>query len=300
MPQTVLTQYGSLRSFTHGLDSNNPFQLFFSKSYDTGQQVIGDVHLDPQLFIILSGEVNFYLDRNSFTGGQGDIFISNFWEPHAFRTKSGKLSLLVVTFSVFALGTTSPFADFDWLLFLKQPVSKRKLVFSADKKQEILNFAGKLIELEETKPYGFQSMQWIIIHEIMFLINSQYISATAPILQKRSEIPILPILQKIRQNPGNDISLSEAAAICTMSRSAFCQTFKAIMNESFAKFIMRSRIGYSCMLLRSQKYTIKEVAEQCGFKNITHFYHVFKKIVKRTPTEFIEKNNDSAGQPPSS
>jgi len=291
MPQTVMTQYGTLRSFTHGLDSINPFQLFFSKSYHTGQQMVGDVHLDPQLFIVLSGEVEFYLDRNSFTGSQGDVFISNFWEPHAFRSKAGNLSFIAVTFSVFSLGTASPFSDFDWLLFLKQPVSKRKLAFPANKRKEILHFARKLIELEEKKPCGCQSLQWILIHEIMFLINSQYISASVPMQQKRSEIPILPMLKRIRQNPGKDISLAEASAICSMSRSAFCQTFKDIMNESFARFIMRSRIGYSCMLLRSRKYTIKEVAEQCGFKNISHFYHVFKKIRKSTPSEFIEKNN---------
>lgn len=291
MQQTVLTQYGTLRSFTHGLDSINPFQIFFSTDYKTGPRMVGDVHLDPQLFIILSGEAEFYLDRKTFTGGQGDVFISNFWEPHAFRTKAGKLAFIVVTFSVFSLGSVSPFSDFDWLLFQKQPVSKRKLVFPPNKKKEILHLARKLIELEKKKSSGWQSMQWIVIHEIMFLINSHYISASFPIRQKRSEIPILPILKKIRQDPGRDISLAEASAICSMSRSAFCQTFKNIMNESFARFIMRSRIGYSCMLLRSQKFTIKEVAEQCGFKNLTHFYHVFKKIRKSTPTEFIEKNS---------
>ena len=291
MAQTVLTQYGTLRSFTHGLDSINPFQLFFGTNYKTGKQLVGDVHLDPQLFIILSGEAEFYLDRKAFTGCQGDVFISNFWEPHAFRSKAGDLSFIVVTFSVFSLGSVSPFSDFDWLLFLKQPVSKRKLVFPANIRKEILHFARQLIELEKKKPCGWQSMQWIVIHEIMFRINSQYISSSVPIQPKRSEIPILPILKQIRQNPGRDISLAEASAICSMSRSAFCQTFKNIMNESFARFIMRSRIGYSCMLLRSQKFTIKEVAEQCGFKNITHFYHVFRKIRKTTPMEFIGKDS---------
>lgn len=290
MMRTVFTQLGNLRSFTHGLDSINPFQLFFTAGYDTGQQMVGDVHLDPQLFIILSGEVDFYLDRDTFTGRKGDVFISNFWEPHAFRNKTGNLSFVVVTFSVFSLGTASPFSDFDWLSFLKQPVSKRKLVFPANEKKEILHFARKLVELEEKKPCGYQSLQWIVIHEIMFLINSRYISS-GHLPQKRSEIPILPVLKKIRQNPGKDISLAEAASVCSMSRSAFCQTFKDIMNESFARFIMRSRIGYSCMLLRSRKYPIKEISEQCGFKNITHFYHVFKKIRKSTPTEFIEKNS---------
>lgn len=288
MSQTVLTELGNLKSFTHGLDSTHPFQIYFSRNYHTGIRIIGDVHLDPQLFIILSGKADFYLDGEIFKGRAGEIFISNFWEPHAFRpgTGTGPLAFLVVTFSVFSLGAASPFSDFDWLLFLKQPVSRRKIIFTGKDEKEILHLAWKLIELTEERPSGYQSMQWLLIHEIMFLVNSKFISAAARSVSRGNELPILPVLKKIRHDPGCDISLNEAAALCSMSRSAFCQVFKKIMNESFSRFSMKSRIGYSCILLRSQKFTIKEVSDQCGFKNITHFYHVFKKIRKCTPVEF--------------
>ena len=286
MSRTVLTSLGNLRSFTHGLDAANPFQIFFARNYRTGSDMIGDVHLDPQLFIILSGEAEFYLDRKIFQGLPGEIFISDFWEPHAFRTKAGPLAFLVVTFSIFSLGAASPFSDFEWLLFLRQPISKRKITFAGKEKREILHLAWKIIELTEKKAPGYQSMQWLLIHEIMFLVNSHYISAAVQSISRGNELPILPILNRIRQNPCCSISLSEAAVLCSMSRSAFCQAFKKVMNESFTQFLLRSRIGYSCILLRSQKLTVKEVSDQCGFKNISHFYHAFKKIRRCTPLEF--------------
>ena len=289
MSQIVLTTLGNLKSFVHGLDSTNPFQIFFKRNYHARNCMLGDIHLDPQLFIVLSGKTAFYFDEKIFKGGEGDIFISNFWEPHAFRQESDSLAFLVVTFSAFSLGSASPFSDFDWLLFLKQPRLKRKIIFKGKEKKEILHLAWKLLEVSEEKPSGYQSMQWLLIHEIMFLINSKYISTAAQSASKSNALlQILPILKHVRQNPGCDISLNEAAALCSMSRSAFCLVFKQIMNESFSRFFMRSRIGYSCILLRSRQFTIKEVSERCGFKNIAHFYHVFKKIRKCTPAEFTE------------
>ena len=292
MSQTVLTTLGNLKSFTHGLDSNHPFQIFFSRDFQARNLLAGDVHLDPQLFIILSGKADFYLNGKLFKGRTGEIFISNFWEPHAFRPSTDRLAFLVVTFSVSFLGTASPFSDFDWLAFLKQPVSKRKIIFNEKDENEILHLAWKLIEVTEEKKTGFQSMQWLLVHEMMFLINSKYISAAPESVSRGSELPILPILKKFRNEPGRNISLGEAAALCSMSRSAFCLVFKKIMNESFSHFSLRSRIGYSCILLRSRNFTIKDVSDQCGFKNVAHFYHVFRKIQQCTPLEFIRKNEN--------
>ena len=248
--------------------------------------MLGDVHQDPQLFIILSGEAEFYLDRKIFKGLPGEIFISDFWEPHAFRTGNGSLAFLVVTLSIFSLGTASPFSDFEWLLFLRQPIGERKITFEGKEKREILHLARKIIDLTEKRPAGYQSMQWLLIHEIMFLINSHYTSTAARTLSGGNELPILPVLNRIRKDPCCSISLNEAAVLCSMSRSAFCLVFKRIMNESFTRFLQRSRIGYACLLLRSQKLTIKEVSDQCGFRNVAHFYHVFKKIRRCTPVEF--------------
>ena len=64
MAETFVTSLGNLRRFNHKLDSMTPFVLYEGvrkKEYYTDKPV-GDIHLDPQLFIILSGETEFFLD----------------------------------------------------------------------------------------------------------------------------------------------------------------------------------------------------------------------------------------------
>ena len=290
MKDTVITSLGNLHRFSHELDSATPFMIFEGKYFDCKYEgkTVGDVHFDPQLFIILSGETDFSLDTTSFRGKSGDVFISNFWEPHTFRTKKTPLHFLVVTFSMFTLGSISSFSDFDWLSFMGQSPRNRRISFEAEQKQEILHLAEKIITLEKEMPPGYKSMQWFLIHEIMFYVNSKYLShgrkaGAAP----RSQLRIFPALELIWHNPNCEIPLEKASSACSMSRSTFCDEFKKVMNESFSHFAMRKRIGYSCMLLRLKKFSIKEVSDRCGFKNIAHFYHVFRKTCQCTPLEFI-------------
>ena len=289
MSDTLITSLGNLRRFSHNLDSETPFMIYEGRYFDSKYlgTAAGDVHFDPQLFLILDGETDFSLDDVSFRGASGDIFISNFWEPHAFRAKKVPLHFLAVTFSMFTLGSTSGFADFDWHLFMGQPARRRKISFAGEEKEEILRLAAKIISLEKSTPAGYRSMQWFLIHEIMFHIDSKYISDGKKPSSPCSQIRIFPALELIQHNPNCEIELDKAAAACAMGRSMFCKEFKKVMNESFSHFAMRKRIGYSCMLLRQNRYSIKEISDQCGFKNITHFYHVFKKVCQCTPMEFI-------------
>ena len=68
----------NMRRFSHGLNAQEPFLVYHGIMQGEEKQFIGDIHFDPQLFIIVSGEVDFLLDDYMFKGRSGDIFISNF------------------------------------------------------------------------------------------------------------------------------------------------------------------------------------------------------------------------------
>ena len=294
MAQTNTDFPEQIKRFSHGLDSLNPFQIYHGIGKGKKQHFSGDAHLDPQIFIVLSGEVDFYLDNVMHHGCAGDVFISNFWEPHAVRQTSEESDFAVITFSLFAAGKNTPFNDFDWLLFMKQPPALRKISFEGEDKENILVLAQKIIRLHTRQQTGYRSMIWFAIHEILYHINLKYLSESPVRKRTKPDIKLFPALELLRLNPDREIPLDEAAAACCMSRSAFCSAFKSVMNESFSSFAMKKRIAYACMLL-SRSHPIKEVSDMCGFTNITHFYHTFKKIQNCTPVEFISGGKFTAG-----
>ena len=105
MAHTNIKFPDNMRRFSHGLDAQNPFLIYRGNMRSDESHFIGDTHLDPQLFIVVSGEVDFHLDDHMFKGKAGDIFISNFWEPHAFRKTTPELNFIVVTFSLFSVSS---------------------------------------------------------------------------------------------------------------------------------------------------------------------------------------------------
>ena len=63
----------------------------------------------------------------------------------------------------------------------------------------------------------------------------------------------------------------------------FRRVFQQATGASPVNWIQKRRIELACVHLRTRNATIREVAEQCGFKTETFFYTVFQKWTGKTP-----------------
>ena len=52
------------------------------------------------------------------------------------------------------------------------------------------------------------------------------------------------------------------------------------------EYVRERKIEKACELLKSQKYSIKEIAYITGFNDSNHFIKTFKKIYNITPKKF--------------
>ena len=68
---------------------------------------------------------------------------------------------------------------------------------------------------------------------------------------------------------------------CTLSRR-----FRDQLNLSPFQYVIAMRMKYAVQLLRSKTLSIKEVAEECGYKNTSFFIAEFKKYFQKTPLEY--------------
>ncbi len=62
--------------------------------------------------------------------------------------------------------------------------------------------------------------------------------------------------------------------------------FKTVTGLSFWEFLARRRIARVKELLRDSGRTIKDIADEVGFRDITHFSRVLRKIERLLPSEF--------------
>lgn len=85
----------------------------------------------------------------------------------------------------------------------------------------------------------------------------------------------------------DSISLKTIANVANMTKNAFCKYFKKRTNKTYFQFLNELRIEQACKLLHSEiDLPIADIANKCGYYNLSNFNRKFKLIKHITPSEY--------------
>jgi YesN/AraC family two-component response regulator len=82
------------------------------------------------------------------------------------------------------------------------------------------------------------------------------------------------------------ISLEQVSREVGMSKFRFCRHFKEMKGQTFRSYLTRRRIQRALELLRSGERNVSEVYLDVGFKDLSHFSRVFRKITGQLPSQY--------------
>jgi AraC-like DNA-binding protein len=105
----------------------------------------------------------------------------------------------------------------------------------------------------------------------------------------------------IMANHAKQITLEDVAKQAHMTPQAFCRYFKKRTLHTFVSFLNEVRINEACKKLTTgdtDSVSISNIAYNCGFNTITNFNRVFKSVVGKSPSEYLESYFRSAYQEP--
>jgi AraC-like DNA-binding protein/ligand-binding sensor protein len=109
-------------------------------------------------------------------------------------------------------------------------------------------------------------------------IALQKVNAEPPTISKAK--------QYIEEHHTDELSLGQVATAVHTSTFYFCKLFKRITGVNFTEYVSRVRAEKAKNLLLNPNLRISEIAYAVGFKSLTHFNRIFKKIVGQSPTEY--------------
>jgi AraC-like DNA-binding protein len=75
-----------------------------------------------------------------------------------------------------------------------------------------------------------------------------------------------------------------------MSKSQLYRKFKALTNDSAARYIRRQRMKRAKELLQISNMNITQVGYEVGMKSISVFSRIFKEEFGCSPTEFVQQS----------
>lgn len=87
--------------------------------------------------------------------------------------------------------------------------------------------------------------------------------------------------------------LPRMLALANLSQEHLTRSFRRHLGITPTEFINAKRLGYGAELLLTRDLPILEVAAQCGFHSLSHFYRLFTQRYGCPPKEFRETFGDS-------
>lgn len=85
------------------------------------------------------------------------------------------------------------------------------------------------------------------------------------------------------------VRLEELASQISMNPSAFSRLFRQKTNQTVQSYLLDLRIRHASRLLTKTKMPVENVCFDSGFRNLSHFNRIFKRIYQLSPTAYRQK-----------
>lgn len=106
--------------------------------------------------------------------------------------------------------------------------------------------------------------------------------------------PWLASLIRQMEEPDNFIAgLPRLITLANLSQEHLNRSFQRFLHMSPTEFINLRRMEYAASLLLEERLQIIDICQECGFSNLSYFYHIFRKQYGCSPRQFIYKNKPS-------
>ena len=105
-------------------------------------------------------------------------------------------------------------------------------------------------------------------------------------LRRAEPVEIWKARKFIEQHSDEELSLTKVAKAVNISPNYLSEKFKQVTGVNFVDYVARARIEKACALLEDVDLRISEIGFAVGFQSLSQFNRIFKKLFRKSPTEF--------------
>jgi AraC-like DNA-binding protein len=121
---------------------------------------------------------------------------------------------------------------------------------------------------------------------LCFQILAQVWRAAHTPAQRGTDASLLRLMDRLREDPSERLSLEDMAAETRLSVAQFSRRFQTLSGQSPMRFAIRQRILRAQQLLRGSSLQISEIADALGYVDVYFFSRQFKQATGVSPTAY--------------
>ena len=265
-------------------------------------------HDEIQLTWIQKGEGTLVVDNNMHPFGPNQIYYIGANQPHVFKSdpvyfavKSvRKVQALTIHFN--PNGRLNSLFDLEEMnsahLFLQK--HNNGFVIPDNHVSDVSNkmqMVAKQTGMEQLMAFIDLLKKFSTISKLKELSSTSSLNTVS----EHDGVRLSNIYHFIMANHAKQITLEDVAKQAHMTPQAFCRYFKKRTLHTFVSFLNEVRINEACKKLTTgdtDSVSISNIAYNCGFNTITNFNRVFKSVVGKSPSEYVESYFKSTYEEP--
>jgi len=258
----------------------NPFSINANKlnttKYSAERRSTPHIHDVCEIYVNLTGNVSFIVEKNIYSIKPGDIIITKPYEYHhcIYNDDSDHLHYWIM----FSSHENPELFDF----FLERERGTDNLIrLPADISDEFLSLCEKITKINPMHRISSMSL----FFEIISYIAKGLAKYNVQDANKNLPANVSTILNYINKNYYKINNINKLAADFHISIATLERYFKKHLSMTPKRYIEDKKLSHACMLLR-QNYSVTEACFESGFEDYSHFITIFKKNFQTTPLKY--------------
>lgn len=162
-----------------------------------------------------------------------------------------------------------------------KPPAQEAFTISVPEGSQTSALFKKIFSLWVTKDEGSYFACMSLLYKVLSQLQTQSYLPDK-LLQK-----IAPALQAIHTDfLTKDLSVNDLASLCGISYSYLKKLFLKRFRLTPLQYINQIKMNYACDLLKTGQYTISQVSDQCGYRDVSFFSRQFRQYIGTPPSHY--------------
>lgn len=270
-------------NFRHELVLPNddlPFRIFVFEGKDGNYKVNKHWHHSIEIFLVLNGEISFYINSKPFILKENDFVIVNTNQIHSIDSPTPNLTIVLQI-------PTEIFVDYmndSEYIHFQQP--------NCEQNKKISYLVEKMYLTYIEKEYGYSLKVRGKFYELLYVLISECKEENIDkeiLMQKKHLDKISNVTSYLKLNYKKDLSLEQVANKFGFTNTYLSRIFHKYAEVSYKTYLTDVRVKNSVREMLNTNNQIGEIALNNGFSDSRAFSKAFKKRYDCLPSEYRKK-----------
>jgi len=256
-----------------------PFRMFLFEGQKGNYQVVKHWHTSIEIFLVVEGNVDFYINSLHQTLSKDQFILVNSNEIHSIEAPEENYTLVLQI----PKQSFEKYGEEDYILFKST---------SYEKDAEMVSLIKNMYRTYSEKEYGYEMEVKSLFYRILYVLLVKYKEKEIDedrIKQNKNLEKLSKITTYIKENYKENITLESVAAVFGFTPTYLSRIFQKYANINYKSYLLNIRVEYGYKQLCNTDAAIGEIAANSGFPDSRSFAKSFVKRYGMLPSEY--RNN---------